>query len=401
MELLYKTSGIKCVTTTLLSTTRCQHTADFNEVATNYVIHVASIGVVCGLPVSHVILCLHFILFVTVCSIMIDTNQWKASIGAFNISNKSVRTCCIHDKVRCGYNCLEFIEYEVCSTCNYSFVWFLSVYYVLNVFFQMCLILSGDIETNPGPITTKTCPSCDTQIHIRKKICACGYAFNQNYQNLKAVNTFPICASPSSYINPDVLSELDDTTLDISCRTQAKNRSKEGENKRVATESEEESESENKIVATESKGESESENKRVNTESEGEIDRVDNESTNIDFHAEKGSLSQLSEGSIKWGKRIEEVNAKRQLQYKLNPIGKLLINQMYYYSQPETRREKVLHAYHSNPASAKRRMRDTYHANPSPIKEKARQRAREAYSTNPSPIKEKRERKPIALIFHL
>ena len=144
--------------------------------------------------------------------------------------------------------------------------------------------------------------------------------------------------------------------MDISCRTQAKNRSKEGENKRVATESEEESESENKIVATESEGESESENKRVNTESEGEIDRVDNESTNIDFHAEKGFLSQLSEGSIKWGKRSEEVNAKRRLQYKLNPIGKLLINQMYYYSQPETRREKVLHAYHSNPASAKRRM---------------------------------------------
>ena len=321
---------------------------------------------------------------------MIDTNQWRASIGAFNISNKSVRTC-IHDKVRCGYDCLEFMEYEVSSTCNYLIVWFLSAYYVLNVFFQMCLILSGDIETNPGPITTKTCPSCDAQIHIRKKICTCGYAFNQNYQNLKAVNMFPICASPSSYtgtLNPDVLIELDDTTLDISCRTQTKNRSKEGENKMVATESEGESESEN-----EGEIETESENKMVDTETEGEIDRVDNESMSVDFYAEKGSLSQLSEGSIKWGKRSEEVNAKRRLQYKLNPIGKRLINQAYYYSQPETRREKVLHAYHSNPSPAKRRMRDTYHANPSPIKEKARQRAREAYSTNPSPIKEKaRER---------
>ena len=322
---------------------------------------------------------------------MIDTNQWRASIGAFNISNKSVRTC-IHDKVRCGYDCLEFMEYEVSSTCNYLIVWFLSAYYVLNVFFLMCLIFSGDIETNPGPITTKTCPSCDAQIHIRKKICTCGYAFNQNYQNLKAVNMFPICASPSSYtgtLNPDVLIELDDTTLDISCRTQTKNRSKEGENKMVATESEGESESEN-----EGEIETESENKMVDTETEGEIDRVDNESMSVDFYAEKGSLSQLSEGSIKWGKRSEEVNAKRRLQYKLNPIGKRLINQSYYYSQPETRREKVLHAYHSNPSPAKRRMRDTYHANPSPIKEKARQRAREAYSTNPSPIKEKaRERR--------
>ena len=161
----------------------------------------ASIGVVCGLPVSHAVLCLHFkpyCKFVTVCSTMIDTNQWRASIGAFNISSKSVRTC-IHDKVRCGYDCVEFMEYKVSSTCNYSIAWFLSVYYVLNVVFQMCLILSGDIETNPGPITTKTCPSCDAQIHIRKNICICGYAFNQNYQNLKAVNTFPICASPSSY----------------------------------------------------------------------------------------------------------------------------------------------------------------------------------------------------------
>ena len=86
---------------------------------------------------------------------MIDTNQWRASIGAFNISNKSVRTC-IHDKVRCGYDCLEFMEYEVSSTYNYLIVWFLSAYYVLNVFFQMwrlrsrCEPCSPPKYTNPG-----------------------------------------------------------------------------------------------------------------------------------------------------------------------------------------------------------------------------------------------------------
>ena len=37
--------------------------------------------------------------------------------------------------------------------------------------------------------------------------------------------------------------------------------------------------------------------------------------------------------SVKWSKRSAIVNAKRRLQYKLNPIGKQLINQMYYYSQ--------------------------------------------------------------------
>ena len=281
---------------------------------------------------------------------MIDTNQWRASIGAFNISTKRLVSY-TDDNIWC--DCLEFIECE----CICHFPRFLSVCYILNIFFQMCLILSGDIETNPGPV--KTCPSCDAQIHIRKKICTCGYVFNQNYQNL---NPFPICASPSkSYtgtLNPDTLIDLDNTASDISCRTHAQ-KSKEGENN------------------------------RVDTDTEGEIDRIDNESSDLDYHVAKRSLSQPTEGSVKWGKRSEKVNAKRRLQYKLNPIGKRLINQMFYHSQPETRREKVLHAYHTNPSPAKRRMRDTYHANPSPIKEKARQWRREAYSTNPSPIKEK------------
>ena len=49
----------------------------------------------------------------------------------------------------------------------------------------------------------------------------------------------------------------------------------------------------------------------------------------IDLHVDKGSLSQPSKGSVKWDKRSEKVNAKRRLQYKLNPIGKRLINKMY------------------------------------------------------------------------
>ena len=143
---------------------------------------------------------------------MIDTNQWRASIGAFNISTKR-SVSYTDDKIWC--DCLE------CKSCTcHPITWFMSVYYVLNVFFQMCLILSGDIETNPGPV--KTCPSCDAQIHIRKKICMCGYVFNQNYQNLKPLNPFPICPSSSkSYtgtLNPDTLNDLDSTALDISCR---------------------------------------------------------------------------------------------------------------------------------------------------------------------------------------
>ena len=83
------------------------------------------------------------------------------------------------------------------------------------------------------------------------------------------------------------------------------------------------------------------------------------------------------------------VNAKRRLQYKLNPVRKLLINQMYYNSQRDIRSQKVLHAYHANPLNAMRQMLDAYHSNPSTIKERARKRSKDAYTTNPSPIKEK------------
>ena len=76
----------------------------------------------------------------------------------------------------------------------------------------------------------------------------CGYVFNQNYQNLRTLNPFHVCISPSkSYtgnLNPDILIELDDTALDISCRIHTQ-KSKEGENKMVDTESKGESESEN------------------------------------------------------------------------------------------------------------------------------------------------------------
>ena len=105
-----------------------------------------------------------------------------------------------------------------------------------------------------------------------------------------------MCAGPSkSYtgtLNPDTLIELDDTALDIKMHAQ---QSKEGENKWVYSESE---------------GESETEINMAYTETEGEIDRNNNRSTSINFHVDKGSLSQPSKESVKWGKRREEINAK-------------------------------------------------------------------------------------------
>ena len=315
---------------------------------------------------------------------MIDTTQWRASIGAFHNSKMSVRNTYMCDKVK--YDCFKFIVDEI-SFHHFSIVWFLSMYYVLTTFFQMSLILSGDVETNPGPVT-KTCPSCDLQIHIRKKICMCGYAFNRNHLNL---------TSPSvNYTNTLNPVERDDTALlettytkhesigEYSMVDPANEGEPEGTNKMVDAENEGEILSTNTMVDAVNEGEILSANTMVDAENEGEI-----ESTNkmvgisANFHVGKGFLSQPSKGSVQWGKRNQEVNAKRRLQYKLNPEGKRLINQMYYSSQPETRREKVLSAYHANPSPSKRSMQEAYHSNPSPIKDKARQRAREAYNANP------------------
>ena len=37
---------------------------------------------------------------------------------------------------------------------------------------SILLLCSGDIETNPGPVYV-VCPNCNTEVHIKKKICQC------------------------------------------------------------------------------------------------------------------------------------------------------------------------------------------------------------------------------------
>ena len=39
---------------------------------------------------------------------------------------------------------------------------------------SMQLLCSGDVEVNPGPVYV-ACPNCNIQVHIRKKVCECGY----------------------------------------------------------------------------------------------------------------------------------------------------------------------------------------------------------------------------------
>ena len=48
----------------------------------------------------------------------------------------------------------------------------------------MLLLCSGDIELNPGPRCYVVCPSCNIQVHIRKKTCECGYKLFRKHGRL-------------------------------------------------------------------------------------------------------------------------------------------------------------------------------------------------------------------------
>ena len=53
-----------------------------------------------------------------------------------------------------------------CVMCNYCY-------------FRRILLLSGDIERNPGPVVNKVCPLCKESVHIRKTVCKCGHRFSK------------------------------------------------------------------------------------------------------------------------------------------------------------------------------------------------------------------------------
>ena len=308
---------------------------------------------------------------------MIDIFQWRASIGAFcnaHQSQKSVTTI-ISDPC-------YFVTFSD-MYCQYAIIWFVLVYCVVNIYYHaLCLILSGDIETNPGPVY-KVCPEYDSHIHIKKKVCLCGYILCKRSRKFTkvvspSVSTVSVepsgacaektgCAvlstSPNDVTNTSLdpstsVGLLDDTAHDVRCSTTT------GE-------------------------------KLDDSNSTPKPEEITEKA-----HVYKGSLSQPSVGSAKWARRSAAVNEKRRLKYRLNPKGKRLSSKKFYQSQSNIRSQQVLRAYHLNPSPAKKRMLDAYHANPSPLKSKARdaylanpspikRKTRDAYSSNPSPIKRK------------
>jgi len=43
----------------------------------------------------------------------------------------------------------------------------------------LLLLLAGDVETSPGPYLFRTCPNCDEKVHVKKRLCKCGYVLNK------------------------------------------------------------------------------------------------------------------------------------------------------------------------------------------------------------------------------
>ena len=50
------------------------------------------------------------------------------------------------------------------------------------LYLSILLQLSGDVETNPGPIH-RNCPECSKLVSIRKAVCDCGYNLRKKLSN--------------------------------------------------------------------------------------------------------------------------------------------------------------------------------------------------------------------------
>ena len=93
----------------------------------------------------------------TTCISMVSIEQWRAAIGGFN--HWKIITA---PSISCKY-----LSLVLC--CLYA-----CIYVQLLV-----LLLSGDVETNPGP-PYKLCPQCSTSVNIKKAICECGFVFRKS-----------------------------------------------------------------------------------------------------------------------------------------------------------------------------------------------------------------------------
>ena len=92
---------------------------------------------------------------------MISIEQWRCAIGQY---------C---PRARCT-------SFRYCSGDISSAMFVRACVCVVGilVYLSMLLLLSGDVETNPGP-TQQVCPQCSASVDIRKTVCNCAYNLRQ------------------------------------------------------------------------------------------------------------------------------------------------------------------------------------------------------------------------------
>lgn len=69
----------------------------------------------------------------------------------------------------CCKSCKKTVAYDIYKHYTHTIL-LLRVSLIVLIVLCSILLLGGDIETNPGPLTRK-CPQCFESIHIRKTIC--------------------------------------------------------------------------------------------------------------------------------------------------------------------------------------------------------------------------------------
>ena len=92
---------------------------------------------------------------------MIDVQQYRIVIGTFYFKFKKSGTVRAKGKLTCY---ITVIGFDVIT---------------ILVIFVSLLLLSGDIEVNPGPKGKKVCPECEKLVTHRQKICSCGFILNK------------------------------------------------------------------------------------------------------------------------------------------------------------------------------------------------------------------------------
>ena len=117
---------------------------------------------------------------------MIDLQQYRYSIGCFSLKSQSYDVCspcniALYTIIILG-RVVEIVQvlYKDANIAPLAYYDVLSCYNdVMHMYYCLCcrLLLSGDVELNPGPTGYRQCPQCNNQVHIKRLVCvSCGYA---------------------------------------------------------------------------------------------------------------------------------------------------------------------------------------------------------------------------------